>query len=411
MGAGDRYWNREKLYEEVWTTPMQTLAAKYGLSDRGLAKICHRLEIPVPGRGYWAKKAVGQEVQQLPLQPVKTNILVERPAPRKEEVHLEALGNEQERAQVEKLEKSVGELILKRGSLSHPLIVQARAILSHAAPNERKIIQTREQCLDLRVSKGSLDRALRIMAGLIGEIEKEGFAVEVGIGGHEHTAAKIHGQHISFGLLEKVNRVDIAAPPRGAVLERVLTFGGKPDTLEPSGELAIEVWQYWGGERKRWKDNKSHRLEEQVLQIVAGFIRIALAERAKDERRFAEEEEERRRAADRSRLEQQIKAEMARVRALRKAAANWAHAGELRSFILASRDSAKQNGQPIEVGTPFGDWLGWAEKQADRLDPLKESPRSIADRKNEVEPEYGSFYGYRRREPPFRFPKPIWRMR
>ena len=33
---------RQKLYEEVWATPMQKLARQYGLSDRGLAKVCLR---------------------------------------------------------------------------------------------------------------------------------------------------------------------------------------------------------------------------------------------------------------------------------------------------------------------------------------------------------------------------------
>ncbi len=55
--------------------------------------------------------------------------------------------------------------------------------------------------------------------------------------------------------------------------------------------------------------------------------------------------------------------------------------------------------------------LAWAERQADRLDPLKESPPSIIDRVPETEPAYPSYYGYRKPEPPFRFPKPLWRMK
>ena len=36
-----------------WSTPMWTLAKKYGISDVGLAKVCRKLTIPLPGRGYW----------------------------------------------------------------------------------------------------------------------------------------------------------------------------------------------------------------------------------------------------------------------------------------------------------------------------------------------------------------------
>jgi hypothetical protein len=57
-----RRYDREKLYEQVWSTPVHILAKEYGLSDRGLAKVCSRLRIPVPGRGYWAKRAAGKPV-------------------------------------------------------------------------------------------------------------------------------------------------------------------------------------------------------------------------------------------------------------------------------------------------------------------------------------------------------------
>jgi hypothetical protein len=64
-----RKYDRNKLYEEVWSEPMQKLAKKYNLSDVGLAKICKKLKIPLPGRGYWAKKAAGKLVERRPSLP------------------------------------------------------------------------------------------------------------------------------------------------------------------------------------------------------------------------------------------------------------------------------------------------------------------------------------------------------
>jgi hypothetical protein len=51
---------REELYAQVWAEPMTKLAQRYGMSDRGLAKVCTRMGIPVPGRGYWARVQSGQ---------------------------------------------------------------------------------------------------------------------------------------------------------------------------------------------------------------------------------------------------------------------------------------------------------------------------------------------------------------
>jgi hypothetical protein len=52
---------REELYEQVWSEPMAKLAQRYDLSDVGLAKICRKLRVPVPYRGYWRKKEWGSQ--------------------------------------------------------------------------------------------------------------------------------------------------------------------------------------------------------------------------------------------------------------------------------------------------------------------------------------------------------------
>jgi len=46
---------------------MSRLGVQYGISGIGLAKICARLNVPYPPRGYWARKAAGQKVVQLRL--------------------------------------------------------------------------------------------------------------------------------------------------------------------------------------------------------------------------------------------------------------------------------------------------------------------------------------------------------
>jgi hypothetical protein len=190
--------------------------------------------------------------------------------------------------------------------------------LTHAQGSESKILWTRERCLDIRVSKESLDRAFRIMAAII------------------------------------------------AAIERVLTYGGKPVTLEPSGRLSIEVWTESGYNRRNWRDGKTQRLEDLLPQVVAGFMRLALSDRA--------EREKQRTAEERANVEKSIKTEQSKVNALRNSAVRWLRSEQIRSFISAAREAAVNNGQPTEPGSPFGDWIAWAEQQADQLDPLKESP-------------------------------------
>jgi hypothetical protein len=63
---------REALYAEVWETPMLTLAPKYGVSAVFLRRVCVRLGIPCPPRGYWARKKSGQQPKIPPLPKLKS---------------------------------------------------------------------------------------------------------------------------------------------------------------------------------------------------------------------------------------------------------------------------------------------------------------------------------------------------
>jgi ankyrin repeat protein len=62
-------FDREQLYEDVWSAPAEQVAKKHGISGVAIAKVCRRLKIPKPPRGYWAKKAAGRRVSGRPKLP------------------------------------------------------------------------------------------------------------------------------------------------------------------------------------------------------------------------------------------------------------------------------------------------------------------------------------------------------
>ena len=54
-------WDRQKLYDELWSKPATEVAKSYAISDSAIKKVCARLSIPKPPIGYWARKAHGYE--------------------------------------------------------------------------------------------------------------------------------------------------------------------------------------------------------------------------------------------------------------------------------------------------------------------------------------------------------------
>jgi hypothetical protein len=62
-------FTRLELYELVWSEPLRRLAQRFGISDVAIAKRCRKSNIPLPGKGYWAKKEAGKQVFQPALPP------------------------------------------------------------------------------------------------------------------------------------------------------------------------------------------------------------------------------------------------------------------------------------------------------------------------------------------------------
>jgi hypothetical protein len=48
-------YDRTTLYEQVWSQPVQEVAKSYRISGVMLGKVCRKLQVPVPPRGYWAR--------------------------------------------------------------------------------------------------------------------------------------------------------------------------------------------------------------------------------------------------------------------------------------------------------------------------------------------------------------------
>jgi hypothetical protein len=66
--------DRDQLYAEVWSEAMTKVSRRHGISDVALAKICRRMDIPVPERGYWARVAAGQKLSQPSLPPPRQGV-------------------------------------------------------------------------------------------------------------------------------------------------------------------------------------------------------------------------------------------------------------------------------------------------------------------------------------------------
>ena len=169
---------RKELYERVWEEPVDTLAREYGLSNVGLGKACRRHDIPVPPRGYWARKAAGQKPRRPPLPPAKDG---------NESVTL--WGSERPDAPSAQQDRAVHPLIAfeldaenkiwvpEDLQVKHPAIAQTKAYWAAQKRGEVPYGDNKLPRLNISVSKTTLPRAFRLLQALFSALERRGHKV------------------------------------------------------------------------------------------------------------------------------------------------------------------------------------------------------------------------------------------
>ena len=372
------FWNRRELYNLVWAEPMTKVAEKFGVSDVAIAKACRKLKVPVPGRGYWAKKANGHRVSQTPFRDLKSVPGVAKPHPGRKKEAVDP----RDQLHVDGIDRllATGALAPRdvEQAMQHPFVVRTAKEAKKATEDSRHLLRLPPGCFDMDVTKGSVDRALRLMATIIAVCESNGIKLAVGEGG---THIEHLGERVAFGIKEKVKQFALPPGTRGKY-DYGPTFAGKPVDFAPTGALSLEIHAYTEL-RKNWNDTERRKLEDVIPEFVATLLRSAVELHRRTENRRQEELERQRLAAEREELRKQCSAEKQRLHDLLDMSENWQRAHTIRNFLQACKAAAAQadSSQPREE---FDRWYKWAEAQANWLDPLTQSPPSILDRMDEL---------------------------
>lgn len=374
---------REQLYDLVWSEPMIKAAKRFGLSDVGLKKICIKNAVPVPSRGYWRKLEVGQKVKRaaLPKMPSHGDVVISVREVSDEVQRIQNSDAVREQVKMEGQEKIVVAEVLEK---PHPLTKLVRQNLRPPRDDRYGALICRGQNVpDVRVSPTTMDRALRLLDAFFKALTARRFEFKPGANEHYCMGIVIHGEVISFSLDERLRQ----EPHRLTDKERQTKERGGyiyPPTYDyiPSSELTIKIGGAWNsGLQSQWKDTSSAKLEEKLGDLIIGLVKNAEWQR---NARLQREEAARLREEENARRDARIRLQEDEAKAvgkLTKDAGSWHQAQQLRAYIEAvERCGIRPDGNGLE-GQSLPDWIEWAKRQADRLDPLTESPSSILDEK------------------------------
>ncbi len=355
---------RELLYEQVWSKPMTKLAKEYGVSDVALAKVCRKLNVPLPVRGYWNKLQHGKKVPPrpplLPLQGDQSRpVRITRSPP--------ARPPENSHPAVDACARSLasgGLRVEMPDSLQklHPA-VWPRAARKAAARDgvEPQDVKT----LPVNVGKEVIGRALGILDALAKALEAHGYPVTA-------EGATIEGQLVPIAIMEQQDKV-LHVPTARELASKKANSWEKIPTWDhvPSGRLSIhsDVYVWWRRDlRKRWSDGRRSVLEETLDDVLLGLVALGAAKRQRaDEERT---EAERRAEQERQRLERerQVRISDARNRNILGGAEALEKARAVRDLISAVEHRAATG--KAEPTPELQEWLERARSVASELDPL-----------------------------------------
>lgn len=364
---------REQLYEEVWAEPMTTVAARYEISANFLARVCERLRVPRPPRGYWAKLKVGKAVERPALpeagpgdeqtwsqtgEPPPRPRLPRRPSP-------------------PRIAEVPAQTRRSRRSGTHPLIVEATPHYEKVRVSYDGYLKPyKHRIVDVFATKDALPRALETASKLFQTLEMRGHRVVLapwdqhfsrpsidvrdrrGQQGYSYgawspdrpTVVFVGDVAIGLAVYEYMSEVygyskggtwvSLPKPKAGDPIDWRHPTAYSKDV--PTGRFCLRAWSPYPGTdwEREWREVKVGDLKRQAAEIAAMLeqqapviVRLAEeAERRAEEARIRWEAEHReylRREAER-RHQQAIKASREELLAIVE---GWALATRLEDFF------------------------------------------------------------------------------
>lgn len=367
---------REELHQKVWAQPMRTLAKSMGISDVALAKRCRVADIPVPPRGWWARKEAGKTVKITPLPEPRATFANYFPA-READIASEpkddapAQPRFRDLAAVQDEIRAMVKAIKVPSDLESPHPAVARLLKQDA---ERKPTASPSRFLPDRngpkFATAIQQRRLRVLSAILTELVRLGCKID----GHTHAGERFSVQvggywtYIFFGV-------------EGGAWGSYFNNDGRRYKAPDRPQLRFDITDHSqrSPPKRTWREDDGP-LERQAAEIVRGLLlqaeedtrELALMHfkwtrddnerRAREAKRAAEQAEANRIAREKAQAAARIDSLLGGADALERAV-------RIRRYVAAVR-AARLDGVIPVPREAVEEWAQWALAQADAIDPV-----------------------------------------
>jgi hypothetical protein len=355
---------RQQLYDRVWSKPVDQVAKEFGISNVGLGKACRRHGIPVPPRGYWAKKVAGHRVRQVPL-PAATQ-------PRQEHItfHGSPRANSQESAPSEvhpliAFERAPEHRLVVRPDVevTHPAVLKTARLLRRAKRDVNGMVPPPPGALRTHTSRALHERAFRFWQVLLLAFETRSYPVSIS---EQATTVTVLEESLALSLYEGTKNVAHKITfTEQKEIDRGYGFRVPKWDHVPSEHLTLAITNV-SRVRRHWHDGP-RPLETQLNKLMVGLVRAALE--VKRQREEADRQEQARQEEARRRLEAEKRwaIEKGRRDRLHRFVVAWERAQAVQAFVERYRTAVGD----VESEGELASWLEWLDRRAAAIDPVR----------------------------------------
>lgn len=370
------YYNREKLYEEVWTNPVVIVATQYGVSDVAIHKVCKTLNVPVPPRGYWARVRAGEKLEKMPLP--ETNSLTRKIGSRTFDEVIETettfltFMEENDRDMVFQVAQQIK--MPEENAKIHKRIMSYKSVVKHwneknARPEgtQKNLnsygYNTHPPFLAGVISNEALPRVYRILDALFNQIEQLGGSV------NEDLSINVRNEKLHIEIVEMQDEVKHQLTKEEA--KQMVIYEDEKKRRDWASKPQIRKYDYiFNGrlrvkicENKYFRDKDNFNIEtklgEMLIDIYEESQVIKIKREAHEEALRKEEEEKRLHEERKNRYNEEVENTIA----LSNMALDYDIACKIRAFVNALEPKAdKEDKYTIN-------YIEWAKNKADWYDP------------------------------------------
>ncbi len=211
------------------------------------------------------------------------------------------------------------------------------------------------------------------MDSIIKTLEREGYGIIVEEG---RTYVSISNTKIQFVLTE-LHKSHFAEPPVKSYewqlkYDKDYNPKNNPNNYirKYTGKFCLSIlsgdytWNY--KQRKNWRETSQTSTEQVISKFITGLLKASVLKTE-----YLEKKQK----------EKLIKEEKERISALNEKLEQWFECKRIRKFI--SQVQLQKNKKNEAVGDDYSvEWIKWAHKYADSLDPFIKSPPSLFDEMN-----------------------------